>query len=346
MDYVGLDLGKTASQICLLTEDGEVWEPRIKTTREQLRHVFGARQPARILLEASTESEWVACALEELGHEVVVADPNYKAMYAARSRRIKTDRRDARALCEACRQGLYRPAHRTSAGQRERRQLLVTRECLVRSRTRLINTVRALLGAAGWRVVGTGSASFAARAAAVEMSASLRQTLEPLLTTLQTLSAQVAECDERLAAAVGDDSVVRRLMSVPGVGVVTATAFVAALDEVARFATAKQVRAYLGLVPSEESSGERIVRGHITKTGDSRVRHLLVEAAWSLIHSRQEASSGLRQWAERIAQRRGRRIAAVALARKLAGILYALWRDETEFAAGGGQRSMGARRPA
>lgn len=339
MDYVGLDLGKIASQICLLTEDGEVWEQRIKTTREQLRHVFGARQPARILMEASTESEWVACALEALGHEVIVADPNYKAMYAARSRRIKTDRRDARALCEACRQGFYRRAHRISAAQRERRELLVTRECLVRSRTRLINTVRALLGAAGLRVVGTGSASFAARAAAVEMSAALRQTVEPLLVTLQTLSEQIAECDERLAEAVRDDRVVRRLMSVPGVGVVTAVAFIAAIDEVARFATAKQVRAYFGLVPSEESSGERQVRGHITKTGDGRVRHLLVEAAWSLIHSRSELGAGRRRWAARIAERRGRRIAAVALARKLAGILFALWRDETEFAALGAKQS-------
>lgn len=98
MDYIGIDLGKTSSQLCIMTDDGELIERRIKTTREQFSTWLGARPSARVLIEATTESEWVARHLESLGHEVVVADPNFAAMYATRSRRVKTDRRDARAL--------------------------------------------------------------------------------------------------------------------------------------------------------------------------------------------------------------------------------------------------------
>ena len=116
MDFVGIDLHKTSSQICILSEGGELTERRIKSTRASFDEVFAGRPRARILVEASTESEWVAQHLESLGHEVIVADPNFAPMYATRDKKIKTDKRDARALCEACRLGAYRPAHRTSEG--------------------------------------------------------------------------------------------------------------------------------------------------------------------------------------------------------------------------------------
>ena len=109
MDFVGIDLHKTSSQICALSEGGELNERRIKSTREAFNEVFAGRPRARILIESSTESEWVARYLEELGHEVVVADPNFAPMYATRDKKIKTDKRDARTLCEACRLGAYRP---------------------------------------------------------------------------------------------------------------------------------------------------------------------------------------------------------------------------------------------
>jgi transposase len=115
------------------------------------------------------------------------------------------------------------------------------------------------------------------------------------------------------------------------------------LDEASRFASAKQVRAYLGLVPSEYSSGEQRRRGRLTKAGNSRMRYLLVEAAWALLRDKSEGTTHLRAWTGSIARRRGRRVAAVALARKLAGIMYALWRDEAEFVGEG--RRGGARRP-
>jgi len=118
MDHIGIDLHKNQSQLCILTEDGELIEKRIATTRTRFAAELGNRAKARILVEASTESEWVARCLEELGHEVIVADPNFAPMYASRTRKVKTDRRDARALAEACSNATYRPAHRTSDRQR------------------------------------------------------------------------------------------------------------------------------------------------------------------------------------------------------------------------------------
>jgi len=137
--------------------------------------------------------------------------------------------------------------------------------------------------------------------------------------------------EQAIEQIVDGDPVVQRLCTAPGIGPVTAVAFVSTLDLVQRFEGAHKVPAYLGLVPSEFSSGERQQRGAITKTGDPRLRWLLVEAAWSVMRSRTQRTEELRQWTGQIALRRGQRIAIVALARKLAGILFAMWRDETEF---------------
>jgi transposase len=105
MDHIGIDVHKMESQLCILSEDGRLSELRIRNTPERFAAILGDRPRARILLEASTENEWVVRCLEGLGHEVIVADPNFAPMYAARSRKIKTDRHDARALAEACRLG-------------------------------------------------------------------------------------------------------------------------------------------------------------------------------------------------------------------------------------------------
>src|SRR6185503_719605 len=124
-----------------LAEGGEVIERRIRTEPERFDAVLGTRPRARIVIEASTDSEWVARCLEALGHEVIVADPNFAPMYATRTRKVKTDRRDARALAEACLLGAYRPAHRLSDPQRHVRGRLVVRDALVRTRTRYISII-------------------------------------------------------------------------------------------------------------------------------------------------------------------------------------------------------------
>jgi transposase len=145
MDHVGIDVHKRESQVCILTPNGEITEVRIATTRERFREALGGRPRAKVLIETSTESEWVARCLEELGHELIVADPGFAPMYGMRTRRVKTDLRDARALAEACRSGTFRLAHRRSEQQRRVTTKLVVREALVRSRTSFISVVRALL---------------------------------------------------------------------------------------------------------------------------------------------------------------------------------------------------------
>lgn len=331
MEHIGIDVHKKESQLCILTEAGEVIERRIRTERERFAAVLGPRPGARVLLEASTESEWVACCLEELGHTVIVADPNYALMYATRSRRVKTDRRDARTLAEACRWGVYRPVHRTSPARRHVRAELATREALVRTRTRYIAVMTALLRREGVHVRSGSAAKFLTRLEGVAMPAILAAALAPLRAVMGGLNSELAAVEARLAERVDADAVMRRLQTVPGVGPVTAATFVATLDDVTRFGNAGQVAAYLGLVPSERSSGERQRRGAITKTGDRRTRWVLTQAAWTVWRMRGGTAEPLRVWARRIAARRGTHVAVVALARRLARILYALWRDGAEY---------------
>ena len=235
MEHVGMDLGKKESQIAILTEAGELIEKRMRTERARLVEYFKDRAPAKILLEASTISEWVARVLEELGHEVVVADPNYAPMYAQRSRRVKTDKRDALALAEACRLGAYRPAHRTSDEQRHVRAILAVRESLVRSRARFVVLIQAILSREGFRV-GTGSSEcFGARVVELELPEHLDAEIAPLLSVLAPLSEQIGVLDERLGELARKDERVVRLMTMPQIGPVTAVAFVATLDDAERF---------------------------------------------------------------------------------------------------------------
>jgi transposase len=324
--YIGMDVHKQETQVCIEDAAGAVvLEQRLRTTRERFTAVFGGRPRARILLEAATESEGVAQHLEGLGHEVIVADPNYAAMYATRARRVKTDRRDARTLADACRLGAYHPAHRTSAAQCEVRAELAVRAALVRTRTRSLSVIRAVLRRAALRVP-SGSAATCGRRLAQEAA------VAPVVALLAPLDTAIAAADARVARRLAADPVARRLATTPGVGPVTAVAFRATLDDVARFARPGQVAAYLGLVPQEHSSGERPRRGAITKAGNTRLRWLLVQAAWGIWRDRHAASGPLRTWASTLAGRRGKGIAVVALARRLAGILFALWRgDGTTF---------------
>jgi transposase len=334
MESIGLDLHKRESQICILTPAGEVLEQRIATSRERFTAVLGGRPRARIVVEASTESEWVARHLELLGHEVIIADPTYAPMYATRSRRVKTDRRDARTLAEACRLGAYRAVHRASDAQRHVRAQLAVREALIRTRSRYVALVKAVLRRDGWRLPSGMPAHTVRKVAALPLGPEMAAELAPLLTLLVPLQAELDAANAQLAAVAAQNPVVRRLRSVPGVGPVTAVGFVAALDAVDRFASARQVAGYLGLTPTERSSGEQQHRGRISKTGNPRARMLLVEAGWRLLRARQAAAAPLRAWGERLAARRGRAIAAVALARRLARILYALWRDGSEYRPG------------
>jgi transposase len=333
MDTIGLDLHKRESQLCMIDSQGEITEKRIVTTRERFTAVLLGRDRCRILLEASTESEWVARHLESLGHEVIVADPGFAPMYATRSKKVKTDKRDARTLAEACILGAYRVTHRVSAEQRQVRNELAVRDSLVRTRTRYVALIKAAVRREGLRLSQGDAERTASKLGAIELREEVLRELAPILALLSPLNREIETADRRIEQLGKEDPVVRRLMTAPGVGPVTALAFVAALDEVTRFPGAHQVEAYLGLVPSEYSSGERQHRGRITKRGNARMRSLMVEAGWRIMRSRRSECTALRIWASQIALRRGKGIAVVALARRLSGILYAMWRDGNEYRA-------------
>src|SRR5678815_4867825 len=197
MDHVGIDVHKRDSQIYILAEGGEILERRIRTEPERFGAVLGTRSRARIVIEASTDSEWVARCLEGLGHEVIVADPNFAPMYATRTRKVKTDRRDARALAEACLLGNYRPAHRLSDPQRHVRGRLLVRDAVVRTRTRYISLVRALLRQHGYRVPSGSAENFIARVQGLPLLRRLRSVVAPLLALMRPLTRQLPYSDER-----------------------------------------------------------------------------------------------------------------------------------------------------
>jgi transposase len=196
MDDVGMDVHKKDSQLYILAEDGEIIERRIRTEPERFAAVLGPRPRARLLLEASTESEWVARCLERLGHEVIVGDPNFAPMYATRARKVKTDRRDARALAEACVLGAYRPAHRLSDAQRHVRGRLGVRDALVHTRTRDIALIRALLRQHGYRVPSGSAEGFLQRVRDLPpRPGRLLSVIAPLLAVMRHLTRQLAYSD-------------------------------------------------------------------------------------------------------------------------------------------------------
>jgi transposase len=333
MEYGAIDLHSRRSQIRIVEDNGAVVKDcRIDTTRAALTHVFASRPRMRILVEASTEAEWVAQCLEALGHDVIVADPNYTLMYGARARRVKTDKRDAAALVEACRLGIFRRAHRVSATQWRERQRQTVRGQLVRHRTALINLTRALLRQEGYRLPGGEAETVVARVRALQLSPVLRTILTPLCTTMQQLTAILRTLDRRAVRRAEADPIVRQLMTAPGVGPIVALNYRAILDDPARFGgEARRAAAFVGLVPREQSSAERQRKGRITKAGPSTLRVLLIQASWVVWRSRRSDTDALRTWAHALAARRGKRIAVVALARRLCRILYAMWRDGVDF---------------
>jgi transposase len=245
------------------------------------------------------------------------------------ARRLKTDRRDAQVLSEvSCRIDLP-SVHVPSQQARQRKTMCGMREALVGARTKLINTVRGWLRAEGRRPRAGEATTFSARVRAVYADITLPTYVERQLRTLDSLNREIAEADRELAAIAKADPTSRRLMTAPGVGPSTSVRFVAALDEISRFPSAHAVESYLGLVPGENSSSERKRRTGITKAGPPALRSCLVQAAWAARRARRK--DPMQRWADEIEKRRGKRVAVLALARKLAGILYALWRDGTVY---------------
>ena len=211
------------------------------------------------------------------------------------------------------------------------RLLLVARAQLVSQRQALANTIRGLFKAFGLRVMPGANGPFAHRVReAAEGNHVLLAVAEPLLAAWQALREQVAVLDGQLLARAKADATARRLMTVPGVGVVVALAYMAVIDDPARFRRSSSVGAYVGLTPRRHQSGEEDWTGSISRCGDGLLRAYLFEAAAVLL-CRQPRACALKRWGLTLAKRVGMRRAKVAVARKLAVLLHSLWRSGQEF---------------
>ncbi len=330
MDHIGIDLGGRESQICVRSEDGQVVEEdRLATA--SLGRFLQKQPPSRVIVETCTEAFAVADLALAWGHEVRVVPATLVRSLGVGSRRTKTDQRDAAILSEvSCRIDLP-SVHIPSETARERKKLCTMRESLVHMRTQGINAVRAWLRASAHRIRSGATSSFCTRVREFLEGGQLGvpSYIERHLKVIDLLNEQIAEADAEVRQVAQDDPLCHRLMTVPGVGPVTAVRFTAAIDEVQRFEDAHKLEAYVGLTPGEHSSGSRHFRLSITKAGPAALRWTLLQAAWSFRRTRR--GSELWQWQHEIEKRRGPHVAVVALARKLTGILFAMWRDGTTY---------------
>jgi transposase len=341
MEHVAIDLGGRKSQICIRTADGTVVQERL-VPNETIKELLKGRPKSRVVMETCAEAFAIADAALSVGHEARVIPATLVKSLGVGARRTKTDRRDARAISEvSCRIDLP-SVHIPSAVARERRSLLASRDSLVSARVQFVNCVRGWARTQLLRLPPRRMRTFASevRAICLAREAGLPLHIDRLLVSIEQLTIQICAADKEVAQLAKDDPVARRLMTVPGVGPVTALRFVAAIDENQRFRSAHAVESYLGLVPGEYSSSGRQERLSITKAGPASVRWVLVQAAWSMRRTCPSDPAVL--WAAEVEKRRGRRVAIVALARKLAGILHAIWRDGTSYEPARGAALVGS----
>jgi transposase len=330
MFYCGIDLASKTTAVCVVNEqDKVVLEVQVATEPELIGRRL--RQFGRLLclVEAAPLAEWCKRGLEALGFECEIIDTR-RAQKLFDSRK-KTDQRDARTLARMARVKWYNVVHAKSADSRMMRTRLTVREGLVNTVVGLQNKVRGLLRAHGERVTGAKGSRFAAtireRLAGQD---ELLATVEPLLRVWEATRTELLIEEKALRRVAKDRPVVKQLTGVPGVGKLVALAFEATIDNPKRFTNTGQVGDYVGLAPGIYQSGDTERVGRITREGDKMLRALLVEAANSILcHYR--GPWAWKRWAEELSARRGPAKARVALARRLAGLLWRLWNDGKEF---------------
>jgi len=244
---------------------------------------------------------------------------------------VKTDRKDARGIAQLLRMGWYRPVHRKSPPAQEVRALLVGRKLLQAKLRDVELSIRGILRGFGRKVGPVSKGRFAARIRElVTGQPMLERVVEPMLRAREALSKEFHALHRAMLDLVRNDSLCRRLMTVPGVGAVVAVTFTTAIDDPARCRRSRAVGAHFGLTPKKYQSGETDVTGGISKVGDGTVRVALYEAA-NVILTHSGRFSALKRWAMEVAKRRGLKRATVALARKLAVVLHRMWLDGSEF---------------
>lgn len=336
MEHLAIDLGGKESQLCIRETDGTILlERRLQTAL--LKRFLARRPPSRVVVETCTEAFAVADAALAAGHEVRVVPAQLVRSLGVGARGVKSDRSDARVLSEvSCRIDLP-SVHIPSQEARDRKTMCGMREGMVECRTKLINTVRGWLRAEARRLRSGETATLPLRVrAAVKERPPF---VERLLVSIEELTRQITAADQELSALAKADATCQRLMTVPGVGPVTSMRFAATVDDVGRFANAHQLESFLGLVPGERSSGERKRTTSITKAGSPKMRWALVQSCW--VARRWSRADPMVRWSEEIEKRRGKRVAIIALARKMAGIMYAIWRDGSTYEAKRGASRVG-----
>lgn len=328
--YCGLDFHKNATELCVLDENGkEVEQVRIKSTL--LIQFLANRLNYQIGIEASGGVFDVVSKLEASGHKVTIINPvQFRGIGIGGK---KTDRKDCQALANALRLGFVPEVHKKTIYSRRIKSLLAARDLVVRTRTQFTNHVRGILREYGvampsgitafWLEVGGKIDSLECETVKTilrgiaDQAATLRDQQEQIEITIKTLTRQ----DERI----------QRLEEVPGIGNLTAAAFIATFDDVGRFADARHAGSYLGLVPRENSSGNKRRLGSINKAGPELLRRYLIHGARAAMRYSPKSEHKQRVWAAKLEGRAGTNKAVVALAHKNTRICFALLRDGTRY---------------
>lgn len=332
--YAGLDVSQQTTSICIVDEEGAILaERKVPTSLDAIATVLEPYAVKRAGLETGPLSVWLWNELNAAGVPIICMDARH-AHAALKMMPAKTDRNDAAGLAQIVRTGWCKRVHVKSAPSHEARALLAARSKLVEIRCDLENEIRGVLRTFGI-VFGKRVGGFSKRAEEIiagELDASpmIRTVMEALMKARYEIRAQVAALDAMVRSTSRNNPVVRHLMTVPGVGAVTALGFVATIDDPSRFRRSASAGAYLGLTPKIYASGETKKVGRISRRGDDFLRRSLYEAANALL-TRVARPSSLKAWGLRIAKRSGFRRAKVAVARKLAVVLHAMWSSGEEF---------------
>ena len=331
--FAGLDVSLEETAICIVDEAGGiVREARVASEPDALVAFFDALglTMERVGLEACSLTAWLHQGLSEAGIPAVCIETR-QAKAAMGAMPNKTDRNDARGIAQIMRTGWYRAVHVKSPSCRSWRALLTARRMALNKRRDVENGVRALLREAGLKVGTPSRKDFPARVRELAAGdAVLTGLVESLLSVIRIMTDEVGRLTKRVLDEVRVEPTCRHLMTVPGVGPLTALAFRATVDRPDRFRRSRDVGAHLGLTPRRYQSGETDVQGRISRCGDELARTALYEAAHSLL-IRSTKWSALRAWGMQVAKRRGMARARVAVARKLAVILHRMWVDKSEF---------------
>ena len=332
---IAVDLAKSVFQVAVSHQPGRVDEER-RLARDRFLEFFAQRPPATVLLEACGSAHYWARQLQPFGHSVRLLAPHDVRPYV---RRNKTDRTDAKGLLEANRNEEIHAVPVKSVTHQAIASLHCLRSTWLATRTSRLNTIRGLLREFGIFIpVGAHHVVPRMRQLLAEPSGVpvlLHPTLAAACDEIGELEAQMQAVEKQLAALASGMGDVTLLQTIPGVGLITATALVALVTDIRRFGAGRQFASYLGLTPKEDSSGPHRRLGAISKQGDVYLRMLMTHGARSVLWHAKAAKqpTSLQRWAMQTEQRRGHNVAAVAVANKLARIVWAVWVHQRPFAA-------------